>query len=152
MLDIKPYHSTLTDITWKDCSLRFWLNNDFINSAFSSKHQELIMDSIIPAVNNPGFGTEAGVSTTDKIFILNINEVEKYFPIETDRQCQPTDSAIANSIYDFNNYNSCWWLRSPGSYQKHASGIANSGSISFSGAFVNSDQIFVRPAMWISIK
>lgn len=152
LLDIKPYHSTLTDITWKDCSLRFWLNNDFINSAFSSKHQELIMDSIIPAVNNPGFGTEAGVSTTDKIFILNINEVEKYFPIETDRQCQPTDSAIANSIYDFNNYNSWWWLRSPGSYQKHASGIANSGSISFSGAFVNSDRIFVRPAMWISIK
>lgn len=152
LLDIKPYHSTLTDITWKDCSLRFWLNNDFINSAFSSKHQELIMDSIIPAVNNPSSGTKAGVSTTDKIFILNINEVEKYFPIVIDRQCQPTDSAIANSIYDFDNYNSCWWLRSPGNFQKNAAGITNFGSVDSIGAFVNSDRIFVRPAMWISIK
>lgn len=35
-LDCKPYNTSSTNVTWETCSLRNWLNNDFINSAFSA--------------------------------------------------------------------------------------------------------------------
>ena len=33
-LDTKSYHSKGKNITWKDCTLRKWLNHDFLNTAF----------------------------------------------------------------------------------------------------------------------
>ena len=38
-LDCKEYHNVFTDITWEDCDLRKWLNNDFIKLAFSEEEE-----------------------------------------------------------------------------------------------------------------
>ena len=40
-LDCKEYHNVFTDITWEDCDLRKWLNNDFIKSAFCFRKKRL---------------------------------------------------------------------------------------------------------------
>lgn len=34
-LDSKAYNENSEDITWEDCTLRIWLNNDFMDNAFS---------------------------------------------------------------------------------------------------------------------
>lgn len=41
ILDCKRYHGELTDITWRDCDLRKWLNNEFYNAAFSATEKKL---------------------------------------------------------------------------------------------------------------
>ena len=34
-IDCKPYNYEMRNITWENCTLRQWLNNEFINQAFS---------------------------------------------------------------------------------------------------------------------
>ena len=36
VLDCQQYNSTRTSVTWETCSLRKWLNETFLNAAFSS--------------------------------------------------------------------------------------------------------------------
>src|SRR5574344_1982782 len=43
-LDSKPYHETLTSITWEECSLRKWLNSEFLKQAFSEVEQKYIIN------------------------------------------------------------------------------------------------------------
>ena len=38
------YHTVQTEVTWADCSLRKWLNEDFINSSFSEPEKKLLMN------------------------------------------------------------------------------------------------------------
>ena len=40
VLDPKPYHNAYEGITWENCDLRKWLNNDFYNTAFSASEKE----------------------------------------------------------------------------------------------------------------
>ena len=39
-LDCLPYHSQPGSITWEKCSLRAWLNDDFLNTAFTAEEQK----------------------------------------------------------------------------------------------------------------
>ena len=45
VLDTKPYHisSTYESVTWLICTLRDWLNNDFMNTAFSETEHAKIL-------------------------------------------------------------------------------------------------------------
>lgn len=36
-LDCKPYNTEKKNVTWEKCTLRAWLNNEFIQAAFSAK-------------------------------------------------------------------------------------------------------------------
>ena len=40
----KKYNEELTDITWENCTLRYWLNNSFYNTAFSSSDKKTSFD------------------------------------------------------------------------------------------------------------
>ena len=42
-LEMKQYNTEYTDITWETCTLRTWLNSDFLNKAFSSEEQSAIL-------------------------------------------------------------------------------------------------------------
>ena len=52
-IDCKPYNNERRDITWEDCSLRQWLNNEFINQAFSKEEQNeiILTNSSFPLEN-----------------------------------------------------------------------------------------------------
>ena len=41
-LDYKPYNDTAEAITWENCTLRTWLNTEFLNEAFSEEEQAII--------------------------------------------------------------------------------------------------------------
>ncbi len=45
-IDEIPYNEHIDNVTWENCSLRQWLNNEFFNTAFTDEEKA----SIIPAV------------------------------------------------------------------------------------------------------
>ena len=81
-LDRQPYNSSRTRVTWETCTLRKWLNNDFINAAFSAEERAKIPTVTVSADKNPSYSTSPGNNTTDKVFLLSITEVNKYFSSE----------------------------------------------------------------------
>ena len=156
-LDCKKYHTTDTSVTWETCFIRGWLNETFFNSAFSIDDQAQVKNTTVSADKNPKYTTSAGNSTTDKIFLLSIAEVNKYFTSDGARMCVPTAYAKANGARPNNSYTkgdeavSWWWLRSPGGSQRNAVGITYYGSIYNLGICVDDNAIGVRPAMWIAL-
>jgi hypothetical protein len=69
ILDCKRYHSAYVNITWRDCDLRKWLNNEFYNAAFNAEEKKLIKTT---HCINDGAGSP---DTDDKVFLLGIAEV-----------------------------------------------------------------------------
>ena len=121
-LDCKKYNESWADVTWEDCTLRSWLNDDFYNTAFSSSD----MERIVNAHNeNPDsyelfkpwnfddyvFGAEGGNATNDNVFLLSWKEAEDYLDgkllddslsAEDYNQkllCRPTDHAKAQGVW-----------------------------------------------------
>lgn len=62
-LDVQKYNDTRTDVTWETCTMRKWLNSDFMNRAFTSSEQSAIKTTIVVNVNNPYCGTGGGNNT-----------------------------------------------------------------------------------------
>ncbi len=84
LLDNQRYHSEETAMTWEDCALRAWLNDDFLNAAFTEAEQEHIAVTNVVNEDNPIFGTPGGNDTSDKIWLLSLGDLEKYFHISVE--------------------------------------------------------------------
>lgn len=147
-LDCQRYNTERTSVTWEICSLRQWLNKDFLNAAFSTEEQAMIPTVTVSADKNPSYNTDPGKETQDKVFLLSIEEVNEY---DSARQCAPTDYAVANGAYvNRDNGNCWWWLRSPGYYQHSAADVDSGGSIMNGG--VDTSDGAIRPALWIDLR
>ena len=150
-LDCKQYNTSYTDVTWETSTLRKWLNNDFLNSAFSANEKAMIPTVTVSADNNPDYSTIPGNATQDQVFLLSITEANKYFSSDNARQCKPTDYAVANGAWESTSGNCGWWLRSPGGSQHGAAGVYYDGDVYETGGFVLEDDRAVRPALWIDL-
>lgn len=156
-LDCRPYNTSKGNITWETCSLRQWLNGTFLNTAFSSAEQAMIADTNVSADNNPKYSTNSGNATTDKVFLLSIDEVNRYFDSEEARKCISTAYAKANGAMTSIGYTkdgegtNWWWLRSPGYDQGGAARVLGDGSVSYGGYRVYSGGNGIRPALWINL-
>ena len=112
----------------------------------------------VSADSNLKYDTNPVNATTDKIFLLSINEVDKYYGSNEVRKCVPTEYAKANGAYTRSSYTkngvpTCWfWLRSPGIDQDNAAFVSRDGSVGFGGYGVTIDDGCVRPAVWVNIK
>ena len=151
-LDCKKYHSPYVDVTWDKCSLRKWLNDDFLNAAFGAKHQELIPSVSVSPDTDLEYGTDPGSAVNDQVFLLSLTEEEQYFTSDDARTCSATAYAKDKGAYTNGSEDNCWWwLRSPGYYQNDAAYIDTDGSVRDLGYRVNNDKACVRPAMWIKL-
>ena len=165
-LDCQPYNTTKTDVTWENCFLRKWLNNEFINSSFTDDQKTLIQNTLLINADNSAAGTSGGNDTQDKVFLLNIDEANKYFTSDDARRVEATAYAKAQGAYVADNGDSTWWLRSPGCDSKWAATIGDDvvlnydgsiryrvyGCVSNIGSNVDRDEYTVRPAMWLSLE
>ncbi len=150
-LDCKPYNESNESVTWETCSLRTWLNSDFLNVAFSAENQARIQAVTVSEDKNLYYGTGPGNSTQDKVFLLSIPEAETYFPTSSTRWCETTAYAKANGCYANKSGFCVWWLRSPGSSLRRAAYVNISGVVATGGDGVNSVNYAVRPALWIDL-
>lgn len=155
-LDSQPYDSAGADTTWQECSLRAWLNETFIDRAFTGSEQKGILTTAVdngPGQGDSGYRTTGGNDTEDKIFLLSYAEAWKYFGDDKARRCAPTEYAVSQGAQTNNNYKvdgkaACWWwLRSPGYYQCDTILVHYDGSRSYGGAFDSRGG--VRPALWV---
>ena len=157
-LAAKRYNTRSTNITWADCSLREWLNETFLEEAFSETEQDQIPTVSVSADKNPNYKKrDPGVKAKDQIFLLSVKEVKRYFGSNASRQCKPTAYARAQGCYV--KAGCCWWwTRTPGDRGIKAAAIKNNGDINYKGYTVHcggtaEDHSLggVRPAMWIEI-
>ncbi len=128
-----PYNQHDGSITWADCTLRKWLNNEFIQSYFTPAERSRIFPYRLNNDKNPEYNTPGGFPTTDKVFLLSIIEANKLFTWDQPR---------ANGAW--------WWLRSPGGYPGAAANVNGNGEVHTYGYGVRCD-LGVRPAMWLKL-
>lgn len=159
-LDMKQYESNKSNFqtTWEECSLRAWLNGDFIQTAFSEEEQNAIL---VTEVDNSASQSLGGLSdgnnTQDRVFLLSYYEAhEMYFSSDEARICSPTDYAIANGVYwdqrfQANNRDAGqWWLRSPRFGLESAMYVYYNGD--FTRNYIDAEGVAVRPALWLNLE
>lgn len=156
VLDIKPFHATDSEnIAWEKSSLRIWLNGEFYANAFSDQEKNMIMTSKVKADGNPTYPTNQGNDTTDKIFLLSLNEASKYFDSNEQRIGEYTPYAYTQFLL-LNGEESAlfswfgWWLRTMAQYEYFATGVYYDGTARHDGVEFTSEGMGVRPAMWIN--
>ncbi|MBQ7065617.1 MAG: bacterial Ig-like domain-containing protein, partial [Lachnospiraceae bacterium] len=164
-LDRKVYNYWDESITWENCTIRKWLNNSFYNTAFSSNEQNAIVTQNVVNDDNPQYGTEGGNNTTDKVYLLSIDEAANatygfcsdWNTESASRWIQPSNYAHVRGVGTFSSYrgnkDTCFcWLRSSGKYTNHAAEIYHYGYVYRYGVYV--DSIYsgaVLPALHINL-
>lgn len=135
-IGVKEYNNSNTPVTWEKCSLRQWINTNFLGDCFTPSQRARILPSMVINKANPEYGTPAGSTTTDKMFLLSTEEVHSYLTLrELRRNLVP------------------WWLRTPGRFDTMAS-VVNKGMsdpVDLAGPETTNRSILVRPAMWITL-
>ena len=151
-LDCQAYNTECTSVTWETCTLRAWLNGQFLHAAFTEKEQQRIPTVKVIAHGNDEFHTDPGNDTEDQVFLLSIQEAGMYLGPDT-VMCIPTIYTEAQGCYVYSAFGSCeWWLRSPGYDSDNGASVSYSGQVSTGGHDVNdSYHAAVRPALWIAL-
>lgn len=144
-------NSFSSHIWWENCSLRKWLNKDFLSAAFSAGEQKNILSTKLTTEDKHGT-----FETKDQLFCLSLAELRQYFPTNESMMCKGTEVVrkADNSVREDGNV--AWWLRDI---------LASLGSniIYDCAAYVSSSPLNdidnhgcwielpfgVRPAMWI---
>lgn len=154
-LDCVPYNDEYVEVTWAECTLRAWLNNDFISAAFTEEEASRIKTTSLVNHDSPTYrNSKGGKNTKDKVFVFSINEANYYLTNPEIMAAQPTAYAISEGVYrNAESYNCWWWLRSPGSDNRRAAraDINTGNGVSKIGHYVNYNDHGVRPAMWVSL-
>lgn len=167
-LDVQPYNTEYADVTWENCTLRKWLNETFLNNAFSQAEQEVILTTTVDNSKNQCFDwtilsgdvTTGGNNTRDKVFLLSYAEVNKYFNVTYSNlnilsRVSPTAYAISQRAGFNTGYKTLdgaaagyWWLRSPGYFQTCVTIVYTDGSLNFDRV---DGRLSVRPAIWLDL-
>ncbi len=143
---------------WENSNVRKWLNNDFLQTAFTVEERELIKGSVVPADNHPNFAKDPSKYTVDNVFLLGISEVEQYFKTSEAAIGTATKYAESQSQSWLPTYY-CWMLRSHGKSLSHIAFVEPDGIINEDGSIISYDREtntvsssgYIRPALWISI-
>lgn len=147
-LDCHQFNPKHTEITWATSEIRKWLNEVFINEAFSAEEQARIIETTLHTPKNDVYKTPGGKDTTDKVFFLDLAEAQKFFYVNNERACDSTPYARQQGAYVYSGA-SWWWLRSPGANRKFAADIHISGAVFPLGDFGISFLHGVRPVIWV---
>lgn len=163
-LDAQPYNTERVDITWAQCTLRTWLNEEFINRAFTTVEQSAILLTNVDNSSSQGYSrckTSGGNNTLDKMFLLSYSEANMYLGVTAEdvnnmnARVAATAYALAQGAYASKNIKTldgqgaeAWWLRSPGYSQYTAAAVHTSGF--FNHGYVDND-VGIRPALWINL-
>ena len=137
VIEMRPYHDRFKAVTWKDCSLRKYLNTKFLEE-FSIKEQAMILKSTIENPVKPKYGKKGWNITYDKVFLLSIEEAKWYFESDEGRAAKHDGEAA------------WWWLRSPGRNSYYAAYVDRNGDAVGIGYYVHIE-IGVRPALLFNL-
>lgn len=127
-----PFNNTSGNVTWETCSMRKWLNNNFLTQAFTEEEQAVIKSVTVPADKiNPD--VNPGNDTTDKVFILSVSEYMTYIPTGREKEHM--------------NFS---WVRTPGEDNSKAVYLEK-GGYGMEGEDVT-NVLRVYPAIWARVR
>lgn len=153
-LDHAQYNSGQRDVTWKECSLRTFLNDDFYNTAFTDSEKLLIPNAKTRNGGNSASITKGGDDTMDHVVIMSFDELLEYGVQNLHLEwigTYPTEYAKAQGVESHAEYGTCkWWIRTPGMEQSHAVYCDMIGQPLYS-APVSRKGIGVRPMIWVLV-
>lgn len=160
-LDAMEYSNEYSPTTWETGLIRKWLNNDFINGAFSDQEQDAVLVTLVDnsAAQGQGYTVltlAAQNDTEDRIFLLSYHEAyELYFQDNKSRICSPTPYAVARGAWDtaqfFNpdQHIGLWWLRSFDESMMFVTYVDFDGTVD---AYSVADTcVCLRPAFWLEL-
>lgn len=128
--------------------IRRFINNTFYNDSFNDIEKDKILTTFVDnSVNSIKHCTD----TADKIFLLSLKEVKKYFKTDKDRIAYPSEYAKTNGIYICDNSAVMWWLRNNiENLETDAYLIDDKGMIYDRNTWY--PDFGVRPACWIDLR
>ena len=173
-LDEMPFNNTASDtVTWENCSLRNWLNRNFLSKAFSAKEQSAILTTRVVKSTGQDENVSKGKSkianyTEDKVFLLSYDEARKYLNLtasnsnNTKARVAPTAYAIKQGAWSGNASKTgegkdagWWWLRTTYDYYKNkvlchdVMRVRSGGNRDYWA--INQSGGCVRPAIWVDL-
>ncbi len=97
ILENMPYHKYEEEISWKNCTLREWLNGTFYDSAFNDEEKKRIATTLLENVWNPWNTFATYEYTEDKVFLPSMEDMLSgdYFY---------TEKAPESAAYTFDGY------------------------------------------------
>jgi len=130
LMENREYNKSGGAVIWENCTLRKYLNNEFYN-IFTSEEKSKILETWLINIG--------GYNTTDKIFLLSVEEARHYFKNNTDR-------VLLDNLGNVRQ----WWLRSPGTSINFAARVTFDGEVNTYG---NRIEYFegIRPALWLKL-
>ncbi len=153
-LDNQPLNTENRDVTWEDCSLRRWLNEDFLQAAFTDAEQALIPTMRMKNENNKVSDTKGGNNTEDQVAVLSYRELLQYGSANPKIHyvhAYPTEYAVQQGVEQDREYGTCkWWMRTPGVSQNTAC-YCNMAGIPLYNNVVSSKGFGVRPIVWVLV-
>ena len=137
LLTFMKHQTDTSDYTWSGSLIRTWLNNTGSDGFISQYGLSSVSIAEVTHDTDLNRSTE---STTDKVFLLSVSEVNTYFADDTAR--------VAKNLSDSATY---WWLRSRGSVDSFSAAcVDGGGDVCASGDYAG-DVCGVRPAFWINL-
>lgn len=147
IIDAVDCHEAGTVGSWKECSLRTWLNTEFSNQVFSKEKSSRLVESERTETTNSFYKTKDPDGCKDKVFLLSAEEFKEY--LELGYVMGPvTPYALEKGV--FAHEYGLWWIRTPGDKYGMQAYINITGKIAYEGCYQQRREVGLRPAMWIS--
>ena len=167
-LDAMALNAEAADVTWETCTLRAWLNDDFLNAAFTEDEASSILTTEVDNGADQGYGEwdcVGGNDTQDRVFALSYAEANRYLGVaytgnSVEARVAPTAYALSMGVYTYSDTQTGeglsagqWWLRSPSFLQSSGAGaIVNHHGALYGNLAATSDTVCVRPAVWVDLE
>jgi len=163
-IEKRAFHHSFVPISWAKCDLHDFLNginkyqdNGFYDT-FTSQEKACIAEINIKTKNNPWYDVKGGNNTIDKIFLLSIDEVLRYFGDSGRLKNRVSDFGYISDDFNVKRKTTDatgtylkWWLRSSGNSPAKATYVSEDGALNIDGEPVVYESGGVRPALWMSI-
>ncbi len=149
-IDTVIFYPERVPMYWGKSDLRTWMNDTFLNMAFTAEEQESILTTVVENENPHGM-SGGGDDTLDQIYLLSKTEVLAFFPEMEDRVAYPTEYAKSKGCTVSDETGSCrWWTRTPGARNLDICGIRLDGRMTAYGMQdVDWPTNTMRPVMWV---
>ena len=158
-LDFGMYSANGAEVSWKNSSLRKWLNEVFLGSAFRAEEARIIVNADVASDKTAPCSDTSGSGILDRVFLLSSVEANLYLNSYRARACQGTAYCAniarasqkpargrAQAGKNDGTFPCQWWLRTPSSY------VSSDGTVNYGGRSVFAGTNAVRPAMWIDLE
>ena len=147
IIDAVDYQEAGKTGSWKECSLRRWLNTEFTVQVFSKEERDRLIESERAETRNFFYNTEDSDLCRDKVFLLSVEEVKSL--LDTCQTVAPvTPYALEKGVFA-NNYG-LWWIRTPGDKYGMQAYINTVGKTAYDGCYQQRREVGLRPAIWVS--